>query len=95
MHPYITIVPKFQLLTDLAKLAINKMDKFHMHGRKMYVKKSEDFDRDEFGRVISGPLARIDKSHITNDFRIVASNLPLDLKWQDLKDIFRNQVNWG
>ena len=68
------------------------MDKYQWLGRKMYVKKSEDFDRDEFGRIISGPLARVDKSHVTNEFRILVSNLPLDLKWQDLKDIFRNQV---
>jgi hypothetical protein len=34
------------------------MDKFLWMGRKMYVKKSEDVARDEFGRIISGPMAR-------------------------------------
>ena len=65
------------------------MDKFQWLGRKIYVKKSEDVERDEFGRIIS---ARVDKSNITNDYRILVSNLPVDMKWQDVKDIFRVQV---
>lgn len=73
------------------------MDKFQWLGRKIYVKKSEDVERDEFGRIIS---ARVDKSNITNDYRILVSNLPVDMKWQDVKDIFRVQVqlnlkNWS
>ena len=73
------------------------MDKFQWLGRKIYVKKSEDVERDEFGRIIS---ARVDKSNITNDYRILFSNLPVDMKWQDVKDIFRVQVqlnlkNWS
>ena len=65
------------------------MDKFQWLGRKIYVKKSEDVERDEFGRIIS---ARVDKSNITNDYRILVSNLPVDMKWQDVKDIFRVKV---
>ena len=65
------------------------MDKFQWLGRKIYVKKSEDVERDEFGRIIS---ARVDKSNITNDYRILVSNLQVDMKWQDVKDIFRVQV---
>ena len=73
------------------------MDKFQWLGRKIYVKKSEDVERDEFGRIIS---ARVDKSNITNDYRILVSNLPVDMKWQDVKVIFRVQVqlnlkNWS
>ena len=73
------------------------MDKFQWLGRKIYVKKSEDVERDEFGRIIS---ARVDKSNITNDYRILVSNLPVDMKLQDVKDIFRVQVqlnlkNWS
>jgi hypothetical protein len=68
------------------------MDKYMWMNRRMYVKKSEEVERDAFGRVISGPMARIDKSNITNEFRIIVSNLPLDLKWQELKDLFRSQV---
>lgn len=44
--------------SDLARKAIGSMDKFLWMGRKMYVKKSEDVARDEFGRIISGPMAR-------------------------------------
>ena len=79
--------------SELAQEAIKTMDKFLWKGRKMYVKVSEDADRDEYGRIIAGPKARVDKSDITNEYRIYISNLPLDIKWQDVKDIFRNQVS--
>ncbi len=80
--------------SELAQEAIKTMDKFLWKGRKMYVKVSEDADRDEYGRIIAGPKARVDKSDITNEYRIYISNLPLDIKWQDVKDIFRNQVSF-
>ena len=53
---------------------------------------SEDAARDEYGRIITGPKARVDKSEITNAYRIYVSTLPLDIKWQDVKDIFRSRI---
>ena len=72
--------------------ACDKACKKSSFNLKFWFQISEDAARDEYGRIITGPKARVDKSEITNAYRIYVSNLPLDIKWQDVKDIFRSRI---
>ena len=81
--------------SEAAKEALKKMDRFDWKGRKLTIKKASDRERDEFGRLVgvknrggggggggrSGP-----------ECRVYVSNLPYEMKWQDVKDLFRDNV---
>ena len=73
---------------EAAKDALRRMDRFDWRGRKMTCKRASEKDRDEFGRLIGG------KGRGTNahECRVYVSNLPYEMKWQDVKDLFRDHV---
>lgn len=74
---------------EVAKEAIKKMDRMEWKGRKLAVKKASDKDRDEFGRIVS---VKNRSTKGGNDNRVYVSNLPFEMKWQDVKDLFRDHV---
>jgi RNA recognition motif-containing protein len=74
---------------DIARDALRKLDRYDWKGRKLSVKKASDKDRDEFGRLIGGK-GRPGKGN--HECRVYVSNLPYEMKWQDVKDMFRDHV---
>ena len=74
---------------EIAKEALKKMDRMEWKGRKLAVKKASEKDRDEFGRIV-GSKNRSNKG--STDNRVYVSNLPFEMKWQDVKDLFRDHV---
>ena len=71
--------------------AIKIMDKKDWKGRKLSVREAADADRDKTGRIIKSGT-RMSRGGKNPDNQVYISNLPFELKWQDVKDLFRKEV---
>lgn len=88
--------------SEAAKEALRKMDRFDWKGRKLTIKRASDRERDEFGRLVGiksrggggggGSGGGGGGGRSGPDSRVYVSNLPYEMKWQDVKDLFRDHV---
>lgn len=81
---------------EATRRAIKKMDQFDWKGKALNVREAVDGDRDQYSKSRDGgsrpsKVSRSSKTGI-NARRVFVSNLPYEMKWQEVKDLFREHV---
>jgi RNA recognition motif-containing protein len=82
---------------EVTKEVVKKMDKLEWKGRKLSVKEAADAERDKYGRIVKSDKGRTTSHRDSSTSgkgsnRVYVSNLPYEMKWQDVKDLFRDHV---
>lgn len=79
---------------DEAKRAVEMFQNYMWFGRALEVREDRGFiDRAPPGGVPIGPEEPEEDQPVHSERQLYIGNLPFEIQWQDLKDLFRNAGN--